>query len=195
MESDSASPASESAVSSARAVRQPAMPNFDPENTFSIQSGHPKPGVLVIAAGDIRRGNASFDSDVRIDGQFLGDLDCIATLTVTGSVHGNIQARRIMLQNDSAVLGSIVCNSSISIASGAQIVGNITANSISCGATVRGNLTATESIRLGAAAVIVGDVTAPEVEILPGATIAGTIRAGNASLFGKDSPYHQRQTD
>ena len=174
------------------AARQPAMPNFDPDNSFSIQSGHPKPGVMVIAAGDICRGPATFNSDLRIDGTFYGDIECVSTCTLTGSVRGNVHAHRIMVQNEAAVLGSLDSSTSISIATGAQVVGNLTANVISCGAKIHGNITAAESIRLGASAVVVGDVTAPEVEILPGATIAGTIRAGNASMFGKDSPYNRR---
>ena len=88
-----------------------------------------------------------------------GDVVASEDLVIDGQVQGKIE------------LG----DHSLTIGSGATIVANLTARTVTIGGKVQGNVTGAAGVHLKSTATVEGNVTAPKLSMEDGATLMGKV--------------------
>ncbi|OYV71612.1 MAG: hypothetical protein B7Z72_06545 [Gemmatimonadetes bacterium 21-71-4] len=97
-------------------------------------------------------GYSIFDAQMRV----RGDVETDGTLRVDGRLEGSIRGADVVV-----------------VASGASIVGNVSAREVIIGGTVTGNVTAGERVELQASGAVAGDVEAAAIMIQEGGRVEG----------------------
>lgn len=99
-----------------------------------------------------------------IGGSILVKGDVVSTedLVIDGQVQGTIE------------LG----NHSLTIGSGAAVVADLVANSVTISGTLKGNVIGAAKVELKSSAKVEGDITAPTFVMEDGATLSGKVDTG-----------------
>ncbi len=98
-------------------------------------------GTNIIIEGTDLKGNINAQSDIRIDGQLEGNLNCSSRLLLgkTGKVIGDIKSKKAVIEG--SIQGNIRVQSLLHIKESAQIEGDIFTDQliVDAGATINGN--------------------------------------------------------
>ena len=88
------------------------------------------PAVTVIAPGTVINGTVAGEDTLRISGTVHGDIDCRRMVWVdrSGCVNGNVTARRVIIEGE--LNGDINTAERVEIRSNGKMTGNITAANV-----------------------------------------------------------------
>jgi cytoskeletal protein CcmA (bactofilin family) len=102
--------------------------------------------------------------------RFVGDLSGDEDIVVNGHFEGRIRVDR----------------STVTVATGGQLDGDIAARSVVVGGKVRGQITANEKAELLESAIVEGSVQAPKVVIAEGAQLEGNVAMSSSRAGGEE---------
>lgn len=155
---------------------------FDPQpssaHLASLSSASPpsprQTPEATVTADMVIKGSISSASNINVFGTILGDVTCENDMIVSGRIEGNVSARSFQLLSGS-ISGDIVAKSTVEIAQGSSVNGNITAERITVDSKITGNLNAASLVRLNVNAFIDGNIKSGAVSIQEGAELKGNV--------------------
>lgn len=104
------------------------------------------------------------------------------------TVHGSLSGEG-SLEILGRVEGSVSMTGEVSLSGSAQVLGDISATTISVQGTVQGDLRGSEAVLLERGARVVGDLSAPRIGVASGALLRGSVRTeGEPSLGAAKRP-------
>ena len=109
-------------------------------------------------------GYSIFDAQMRV----RGDVETDGTLRVDGRLEGNIRGADMVV-----------------VATGASIVGDVSAREVIIGGTVTGNVTAVQRVELQASGAVAGDVEAAAIMIQEGGRVEGRMSIHPVAANGR----------
>jgi len=88
-------------------------------------SSAPSHALNSLVQGTEVKGTITSDSDIRIDGKLVGDLECATKLIIgpTGTIEGDVQCENALIEG--SFHGNLIVRSTLHIKENAQIVGDI----------------------------------------------------------------------
>lgn len=110
-----------------------------------------RPGPITEPAST---GYSIFDAQMRV----RGDVETDGTLRVDGRLDGSVRGADVVV-----------------VATGASIVGDVSAREVIIGGTVTGNVTAIQRVELQASGAVSGDVEAAAIMIQEGGRVQGRV--------------------
>lgn len=147
--------------------------------------------ILVIPNGTVITGDVLYHGPVSVSGKITGsvtsdsvvveptgeigaDLTIEQDANILGQIKGNVSCKNLTLTG-CKVKGLVEAKEHLSIESGATLVGDCKAHSVTVAGAVKGTITAEEVATLCKGAIIKGNVVAKDVVMERGARIQGTI--------------------
>lgn len=152
-------------------------PIFEPDPVTppinTIWNETPKSTSGSIIEGMTVNGNISCAGSLEVHGTVNGNLEVLGKLSITGRLEGDSKADEIFI-NGAKVTGELLSNSSVKVAQGSVIRGNIKAAAAVLAGAVKGDIDVQGPVILDSTAVIVGNIKSKSIQINNGAIIEGS---------------------
>ena len=126
-----------------------------------------------IIEGMTVNGNISCSGSLEVLGIVTGNLDVSGKLSIGGRVEGDSTADTIFVDG-AKITGGLFSNSSVKIAQGSIVKGNIKAAAAVLAGAVKGDIDVQGPVVLDSTAVIVGNIKSKSIQINNGAIIEGS---------------------
>ena len=126
-----------------------------------------------IIEGMTVNGNISCAGSLEVLGVVTGDLDVSGKLSIGGRVEGDSRADNIFVDG-AKITGGLYSNSSVKVAEGSGVKGNIKAAAAVLAGAVKGDIDVQGPVVLDSTAVIVGNIKSKSIQINNGAIIEGS---------------------
>lgn len=146
-------------------------PVSEPINTIWNEPKKSTSGSII--EGMTVNGNISCAGSLEVHGIVVGNLDVLGKLSVTGKVEGDSKADEIFI-NGAKVTGELLSNSSVKVAQGSVIRGNIKAAAAVLAGAIKGDIDVQGPVILDSTAVIVGNIKSKSIQINNGAIVEGS---------------------
>lgn len=146
-------------------------PVSEPINTIWNEPKKSTSGSII--EGMTVNGNISCAGSLEVHGVVMGDLEVLGKLSITGKLEGNSKADEIFI-NGAKVTGELMSNSSVKVAQGSVIRGNIKAAAAVLAGAIKGDIDVQGPVILDATAVIVGNIKSKSIQINNGAIVEGS---------------------
>ena len=130
--------------------------------------------TAVIPAGMVITGNITTESDMRIEGNVVGDIVCEGNILLFGSIEGNVSANKITFHKG-CMKGDVVVKADATLEEGSSLKGNLTAVNVLSNAKSEGQIFASGTVELQNLAYVHGDITAATFSVTSGAKIKGAV--------------------
>lgn len=118
-------------------------------------------------------GNISCAGSLEVLGVVAGNLDVSGKLSIAGRVEGDSKADNIFVDG-AKITGGLFSNSSVKVAQGSIVKGNIKAAAAVLAGAVKGDIDVQGPVVLDSTAVIVGNIKSKSIQINNGAIIEGS---------------------
>ncbi len=118
-------------------------------------------------------GNISCAGSLEVLGVVSGNLDVSGKLSIAGRVDGDSKADNIFVDG-AKITGGLFSNSSVKVAQGSIVKGNIKAAAAVLAGAVKGDIDVQGPVVLDSTAVIVGNIKSKSIQINNGAIIEGS---------------------
>lgn len=146
-------------------------PISEPINTIWNEPKKSTSGSII--EGMTVNGNISCAGSLEVHGVVNGNLDVLGKLSITGKLEGDSKADEIFI-NGAKVTGELLSNSSVKVAQGSVIRGNIKAAAAVLAGAIKGDIDVQGPVILDATAVIVGNIKSKSIQINNGAIVEGS---------------------
>lgn len=146
-------------------------PVSEPINTIWNEPKKSTSGSII--DGMTVNGNISCAGSLEVHGVVKGNLDVLGKLSITGKLEGDSQADEIFI-NGAKVTGELLSNSSVKVAQGSVIRGNIKAAAAVLAGAIKGDIDVQGPVILDSTAVIIGNIKSKSIQINNGAIIEGS---------------------
>ncbi len=146
-------------------------PVSEPINTIWNEPKKSTSGSII--EGMTVNGNISCAGSLEVHGVVNGNLDVLGKLSITGKLEGDSKADEIFI-NGAKVTGELMSNSSVKVAQGSVIRGNIKAAAAVLAGAIKGDIDVQGPVILDATAVIVGNIKSKSIQINNGAIVEGS---------------------
>ncbi|MBR4719284.1 MAG: polymer-forming cytoskeletal protein [Lachnospiraceae bacterium] len=146
-------------------------PVSEPINTIWNEPKKSTSGSII--EGMTVNGNISCAGSLEVHGIVKGNLDVLGKLSITGKLEGDSQADEIFI-NGARVTGELLSNSSVKVAQGSVIRGNIKAAAAVLAGAIKGDIDVQGPVILDSTAVIIGNIKSKSIQINNGAIIEGS---------------------
>lgn len=146
-------------------------PVSEPINTIWNEPKKSTSGSII--EGMTVNGNISCAGSLEVHGIVNGNLDVLGKLSITGKLEGDSKADEIFI-NGAKVTGELMSNSSVKVAQGSVIRGNIKAAAAVLAGAIKGDIDVQGPVILDATAVIVGNIKSKSIQINNGAIVEGS---------------------
>lgn len=146
-------------------------PVSEPINTIWNEPKKSTSGSII--EGMTVNGNISCAGSLEVHGVVKGNLDVLGKLSITGKLEGDSKADEIFI-NGAKVTGELLSNSSVKVAQGSVIRGNIKAAAAVLAGAIKGDIDVQGPVILDATAVIVGNIKSKSIQINNGAIVEGS---------------------
>ena len=135
--------------------------------------------TAIIPAGACVNGNLIFTSNLMVNGEITGDVECSETIFLGegAKIKGNIKAKSIFI-NNSEVTGDLDIENIVECGGSSVIDGNIKAETVKLDSKIIGNIVAKESVELKEASNVKGNITTKIMSTVYGAVICGIMEVG-----------------
>ena len=130
--------------------------------------------TAVIPAGMVITGNITTQSDMRIEGNIVGDIACEGNILLFGSIDGNVNANNITFHKGT-MKGDVVVKADAVLEEESSLKGNLTAVNVLSNAKSQGQIFASGTVELQNQAFVHGDITAATFSVTSGAKIKGAV--------------------
>lgn len=130
--------------------------------------------TAVIPAGMVITGNIKTESDMRIEGNVVGDIVCEGNILLFGSIDGNVSANNITFHKGT-MKGDVVVKADAILEDESSLKGNLTAVNVVSNAKSEGQILASGTVELQNLAYVHGDIAAATFSVTSGAKIKGTV--------------------
>ena len=130
--------------------------------------------TAVIPAGMVITGNITTQSDMRIEGNIVGDIACEGNILLFGSIDGNVNANNITFHKGT-MKGDVVVKADAVLEEESSLKGNLTATNVLSNAKSQGQIFASGTVELQNQAFVHGDITAATFSVTSGAKIKGAV--------------------
>lgn len=130
--------------------------------------------AAVIPEGMVITGNITTQSDMRIEGNIVGDIACEGNILLLGNIDGNVNANNITIQKGS-MKGDVVVKADAVLEEDSSLKGNLTAVNVFSNAKSQGQIFASGTVELKNQAFVHGDITAATFSVTSGAKIKGAV--------------------
>lgn len=158
-------------------MRSPAgVPEAAPQRRPAAQPATPRRESACITRGTRVRGDIVSDSDILLEGELEGTLTTEASVTVSGTVTGDIECLNCEL-NGARINGCIKSAGNILIRAGSVVVGDLTAQSARISGELQGNITVAGELTVESSARIIGDIVTGGISIEQGAVLQGSLQS------------------
>ena len=148
-----------------------SKPASAPINT--IWEEQKKAAVGSIIEGMTVKGDISSEGCLDVYGVVEGNIEVQGKLSVTGKVDGDSKADEIFV-NGAKIVGEIYSNTSVKVAEGSVIKGNVKAAAAVFAGAVKGDIDVQGPVILDSTAVIIGNIKSKTIQINNGAIIEGS---------------------
>ncbi|HCM91772.1 MAG TPA: hypothetical protein DIS78_04305 [Lachnospiraceae bacterium] len=118
-------------------------------------------------------GNISCAGSLEVLGVVSGNLDVSGKLSIAGRVEGDSKADNIFVDG-AKITGGLFSNTSVKVAQGSIVKGNIKAAAAVLAGAVKGDIDVQGPVVLDSTAVIVGNIKSKSIQINNGAIIEGS---------------------
>ena len=139
------------------------------ETTETIQ---PSNETTVISQATRITGSITSDCSLEVLGTIEGNVECLGKLSVVGTVKGNCKGAEVYI-NTERLNGNIESESSVKIATGTVIIGDINGTSAVIEGAVKGEIDINGPVVIDSTAIIKGNINAKSIQINNGAVIDG----------------------
>ena len=112
------------------------------------------------------------DCSLEVLGTIEGNVECLGKLSVVGTVKGNCKGAEVYI-NTERLNGNIESESSVKIATGTVIIGDINGTSAVIEGAVKGEIDINGPVVIDSTAIIKGNINAKSIQINNGAVIDG----------------------
>ncbi|MBR6486536.1 MAG: polymer-forming cytoskeletal protein, partial [Lachnospiraceae bacterium] len=146
-------------------------PAKEPINTIWGETKSTSAGSII--EGMTVNGNIICAGSLEVYGSVLGNLEVQSKLTIAGKVDGDSRADEIFI-NGAKITGELFSSSSVKVAQGSVIKGNIKAAAAVLAGAIKGDIDVQGPVVLDSTAVIVGNIKSKSIQINNGAIIEGT---------------------
>lgn len=119
-------------------------------------------------------GSITAKADIKISGNVIGDVKTDGSLTVDGGIEGQVDAGSILL-NGATLKGNVNSATTITVAQGSTINGDVQAERIEVDASITGNILSKGTVILRANAKVQGSITAASLSMAEGAEWKGDV--------------------
>lgn len=126
-----------------------------------------------IIEGMTVNGNISCAGSLEVLGVVAGNLDVSGKLSIGGRVEGDSKADNIFVDG-AKITGGLYSNSSVKVAQGSVVKGNIKAAAAVLAGAVKGDIDVQGPVVLDSTAVIIGNIKSKSIQINNGAIIEGS---------------------
>ena len=126
-----------------------------------------------IIEGMTVNGNISCAGSLEVLGVVSGNLDVSGKLSIAGRVEGDSKADNIFVDG-AKITGGLFSNSSVKVAQGSIVKGNIKAAAAVLAGAVKGDIDVQGPVVLDSTAVIIGNIKSKSIQINNGAIIEGS---------------------
>lgn len=131
----------------------------------------------IIPADMVLKGNVTTQSDMKVVGSIIGDVECDGNIYLQGSIMGNISAGNLTVQKGK-LTGDVSVKENVSLEKESELNGNISAHNVYANAKIEGQIKADGLVELKEHAVVHGDIAAETISIHTGARIKGMVNVG-----------------
>ena len=128
----------------------------------------------VIPEGMVITGNIKTESDMRIEGNVVGDIVCEGNILLFGSIDGNVNANNITFHKGT-MKGDVIVKADAVLEEESSLKGNLTATNVLSNAKSQGQIFASGTVELQNQAFVHGDITAATFSVTSGAKIKGAV--------------------
>lgn len=126
-----------------------------------------------IIEGMTVNGNISCAGSLEVLGVVAGNLDVSGKLSIGGRVEGDSKADNIFVDG-AKITGGLYSNTSVKVAQGSVVKGNIKAAAAVLAGAVKGDIDVQGPVVLDSTAVIIGNIKSKSIQINNGAIIEGS---------------------
>ncbi len=126
-----------------------------------------------IIEGMTVNGNINCAGSLEVLGVVAGNLDVSGKLSIAGRVEGDSKADNIFVDG-AKITGGLFSNSSVKVAQGSVVKGNIKAAAAVLAGAVKGDIDVQGPVVLDSTAVIIGNIKSKSIQINNGAIIEGS---------------------
>ena len=113
-------------------------------------------------------------SDLEFHGKITGNIITEGYVNMDGKIDGSIQALALRI-NGGVVHGDILCEKTIEILPGSEIVGNLQAEIVTVNGHIRGDLYCGQMLTLLDHSVVEGNITTESISVYEGALVEGKL--------------------
>ncbi len=147
-------------------------PKEEPINTiWDDNKSNSTAGCII--EGMTVNGNISCSGSLEVLGIVTGDLEVSGKLSIGGRVEGDSKADNIFVDG-AKITGGLFSNTSVKVAQGSIVKGNIKAAAAVLAGAVKGDIDVQGPVVLDSTAVIVGNIKSKSIQINNGAIIEGS---------------------
>ncbi len=145
------------------------MPHFDKENSSLVTS------TMVI------NGNLLSSDQIKVNGKVTGDIKTTQSAMVNGTVLGDIESDSLTVSG--SVKGNLTVKRDAGVASTAVIVGDIMSGNLSLEGKVKGNLKITGTTGITETAILAGNIDTSDLYTEKGCVVHGSIITRDTANF------------
>ncbi|MCH1941923.1 bactofilin family protein [Holdemania massiliensis] len=113
-------------------------------------------------------------ADLEFHGKITGNIITEGYVNMDGKIDGSIQALALRL-NGGVVHGDILCEKTIEILPGSEVVGNLQAEIVTVNGHIRGDLYCGQMLTLLDHSVVEGNITTESISVYEGALVEGKL--------------------
>ena len=165
---------SESAEESTEEEHMEESEELDKDMILQMPQATLKREEAVIPMDMVITGNVTTQSNMKIYGNIIGDVECAGDILLRGNIEGNVDVGNLSMQGGS-LSGDVAVQQNVSIEEGSVLRGNLSAQNVYTNAHSEGRMTVAGLLQLASKASVEGDVTSAEMEMTAGAKIRGMV--------------------
>ncbi|MBR5508504.1 MAG: polymer-forming cytoskeletal protein [Lachnospiraceae bacterium] len=128
----------------------------------------------VIPMDMVITGNVTTQSNMKIYGNIIGDVECAGDILLRGNIEGNVDVGNLSMQGGS-LSGDVAVQQNASLEEGSVLRGNLSAQNVYTNAHSEGRMTVAGLLQLASKASVEGDITSAEMEMTAGAKVKGMV--------------------
>ena len=148
------------------------------------QSARPEQPVTYLAPGSVMEGALKSAGDVKIAGDFNGNITAAGKVTLRSNVKGNITAANLQISG-CRLVGDVHVTGMVMLDAEASIKGKIIAGDLICAGYIQGDLDVKGNVSLKANATVEGNITTASMTMEQGTAINGGLTMKNGKTAGQ----------
>ncbi|HEX3026103.1 MAG TPA: polymer-forming cytoskeletal protein [Clostridia bacterium] len=130
--------------------------------------------LSLISNNVVIAGSISSSTGIEINGTVNGNVTCEEELVISGEINGDIAAKNLDLSG--TVNGNVVCDKNIVLSRGANVIGNLEGERITCDGRVSGSMNVKEKVMILSNAEVSGDILSRLISVEEGAIVNGNLK-------------------